>query len=805
MGAADGNFGHFFATGRKRRRVGGQFVILLMLVVAGVACSAVTANAIKGIEERLAEEQFRDSCAGMASSVQSRIDRNFEVVEAIAAVFVAREDAMSRQEFHRFVGKLLVRHPDLQALEWIPRVPGARRAEYEAKARGDGFSAFQFNERTEHGRTVAAAERGEYFPVYFVEPLQGNEAAVGFDLASNAKRREAIVASRTTGMPMATGRITLVQETGSQYGLLLFQPIFAAATGDHKTAEEDLQGFVLGVFRVGDMIDYALGNFQTAGAAITLNDLAAAPAERVLYRSPSRQTGIPSYRVSLPLRMPGREWTLDFESTPAFESIGAVRLAWGVLAGGILTTLFAVVYLRGQISRRIEKEAQAAALRAVNGDLEKEVAERRQFETALTVSEERLRVQIERMPIALIVFSPDFRVQSWNPAAERMFGFSAEEACGRHPYEFIVPEAARREVEAVWLRLLQGDMAAGSVNENITKDGRVIVCEWTNTPLLHGDGGVAGVLSMVEDVTVSRLAEAGQRAHVDDLTRANAELHALNRKLEQAQSQLLQSEKMASIGMLAAGVAHEINNPVGFIKSNMQPLGKYIDDLLHLIDAYEKVEAALPEHRAAFREVHEFEQNIDFKYEKQDVTALLSESTQGIERVIKIVQDLKDFSRMDRQETWAFDDLHNGIDSTLNVIWNELKYKCEVRKEYGELPPVECVLPQMNQVFMNLLVNAAQAITDHGVITIRTGTRDERVWIEIADTGGGIAPENLSRVFDPFYTTKPVGQGTGLGLSVSYSIVEKHHGRIEVESQLGKGTTFRIWLPLSQSNTAAGV
>ncbi|MDH4284272.1 MAG: ATP-binding protein, partial [Gallionellaceae bacterium] len=159
---------------------------------------------------------------------------------------------------------------------------------------------------------------------------------------------------------------------------------------------------------------------------------------------------------------------------------------------------------------------------------------------------------------------------------------------------------------------------------------------------------------------------------------------------------------------------------------------------------------------------------------------------------------LKDFSHVDAGEEWHYSDLRKGLDSTLNIVHNEIKYKADVVKEYGELPEVECLSSQLNQVFMNLLVNATHAIEERGTITIRTGQQGEEVWMEVADTGKGIKPEHLTKIFDPFFTTKPVGKGTGLGLSLSYSIVQKHHGRIEVESEVGKGTTFRVWLPVKQ-------
>jgi two-component system NtrC family sensor kinase len=192
-------------------------------------------------------------------------------------------------------------------------------------------------------------------------------------------------------------------------------------------------------------------------------------------------------------------------------------------------------------------------------------------------------------------------------------------------------------------------------------------------------------------------------------------------------------------------------------------------------------------------------------YLKEDVPALMNESKDGISRVKKIVQNLKDFSHADTSDEPQWANLHTGIDSTLNIVWNEIKYKAEVNKAYGDIPDIQCLPSELNQVFMNMLVNAAHAIEERGVISIRTGQEGDQVWVEIADSGKGIEEANIKRIFDPFFTTKPVGKGTGLGLSLSYSIVQKHHGRIDVSSEVGKGTVFRIWLPIAQEgNGKAG-
>jgi signal transduction histidine kinase len=290
-----------------------------------------------------------------------------------------------------------------------------------------------------------------------------------------------------------------------------------------------------------------------------------------------------------------------------------------------------------------------------------------------------------------------------------------------------------------------------------------------------------------------------EKCREEELHNRNVELELAYTRLQAAQDQLLQSEKMASIGQLAAGVAHEINNPIGYVHSNLGTLQDYTRSLLALIQAYERAQDDDPQQRSeALGEVEVLRRRIDFEYLVQDLPQLIAESREGIERVKKIVQDLKDFSHAGRGEEWVMSDVHRGLDSTLNIVWNELKYKADVVKNYGRLPPIECLPSQLNQVFMNILVNAAQAIPRRGTITIDTGGEGDYVWVSIADTGSGIPEAALARIFDPFFTTKPVGQGTGLGLSLSYGIVKKHGGRIEVESQPGVGTRFKIVLPVAQ-------
>lgn len=270
-------------------------------------------------------------------------------------------------------------------------------------------------------------------------------------------------------------------------------------------------------------------------------------------------------------------------------------------------------------------------------------------------------------------------------------------------------------------------------------------------------------------------------------------------RLEEAQRQLLQADRMSTIGQLAAGVAHEINNPIGYVQSNIDTLREYTGSLFRLIATLDSAVRTGGITDAALANVEKVRHEIDFDFLAKDLPTLIAESREGIDRVRKIIQDLRDFSRAGTAETWTFADIHAGIDSTINIVWNELKYKVELVKHYGDLPPVECLPSQLNQVLMNILVNAGQAIEDHGQIRIETRRDGDCVLIEIADSGKGIAPEHVPRIFEPFFTTKPLGKGTGLGLSISYGIVRKHHGEIDVRSEPGAGTTFTIRLPVRQA------
>ena len=276
------------------------------------------------------------------------------------------------------------------------------------------------------------------------------------------------------------------------------------------------------------------------------------------------------------------------------------------------------------------------------------------------------------------------------------------------------------------------------------------------------------------------------------ISQKNEELEKAYKDLQEAQSMMVHGEKMRSLGELVSGITHEINNPINFIHGNLTHLTNYSRDLIEIIDKYKEMEKLLPEDKQ--KEMDRILEEKEYDYLKEDLPDLIKSCQEGTIRTKNIVMDLKNFSRTDKMIINAVD-INKEIDTTLNILYNKYKNKAQIHKEYTTVPPIDCYGGQLNQVLMNIIDNAIFAIGESGDIYIRTYAKSNILYVEIEDTGKGIAKENLEKIFEPFFTTKGVGEGTGLGMSISYKIIDSHGGKIEVESELGKGTKFTIILP----------
>lgn len=389
---------------------------------------------------------------------------------------------------------------------------------------------------------------------------------------------------------------------------------------------------------------------------------------------------------------------------------------------------------------------------------------------------------IQNMNSALLVVDPDGVIAFANPTAERILGASA--LPGRRIWDWF-PTLPRDRV-LIARTLARGARFRGAETVITLRDGSLVPIGISCAPLAGADGRSLGAVAIFQDLS---------------------EIKALQR-------QALQHEKLASIGQLAAGVAHEINNPMGFIHANLLQMAEYLSDLRRL---WERVLALqqvvdsgdLETIRARSREVERVAEEIDAPFVVADFVKAVRESQEGSERIRHIVQDLRDFSRHDTGEQ-ALADLNECLDSTANIVWTMMKHSVVLERDYEDLPRLRCYPMQLKQVFMNLLMNAYQAIAERvgqsgetGEIRLATRLDEGGVVVAVSDTGVGISPENLGRIFDPFFTTKEVGVGTGLGLSTSFGIVQRHGGTIRVHSEPGTGSTFEVFLPFERDEDGA--
>lgn len=440
-----------------------------------------------------------------------------------------------------------------------------------------------------------------------------------------------------------------------------------------------------------------------------------------------------------------------------------------------------------------------------------DLTERKRWEAEQRSLQRLLSQIIDGSPVPAFVIDADHKLTHWNRACAAITGVPASDMLGtRRQWAPFYP--VERPVMADLI-------VSGAVDDSLERNyhgkqlqrspliDRAVEAEdyfphfgdggcwlyFTAAPLFDDAGRLVGAIETLQDVTARRKAESELRAYQTQLETLVEQRTA---QLEQASQRLLQSEKLASLGQLAAGVAHEINNPISFVYSNLGSLGSYVADLLAIFEANEAAELSItvPEKTAKTTAPC---QTIDIGFLKEDIPSLIHESREGILRVKRIVQNLREFSHHDSVPEWQWADLHKGLDSTINMVHSEVKRTANIDKEYGPLPEVECLPWELNQVFLNLLVNAAHAMgNEYGTITVRTGRCGDEVWVEVADSGSGIPEGIRSKIFDPFFTSKPVGQGTGMGLSIAYGIIQRHHGRIELKSEMGQGTTFRVILPI---------
>lgn len=422
------------------------------------------------------------------------------------------------------------------------------------------------------------------------------------------------------------------------------------------------------------------------------------------------------------------------------------------------------------------------------------------------MSDEQLALRlIQQLPVGACLLTPDYTIVIWNDFFADRLNMPASDLIGKNLLDLFPLKAKflKRKLDSV--SLLKNisftyweqhpHIFQLKSSRPVTGDEGLMYQNMQIVPIFSDDGEMSHLFLAVTDATAAAAYSTALKKALQQLELEHKAQAELIRRLEEAHNQLLQAEKMASIGQLAAGVAHEINNPIGFVSSNIETLQHYCQTLIQAVDYAGQLLAKHPsaEIATSFRQ-YSSQHNLAFLM--QDMPDLIAESLDGTGRVMSIVKSLREFSHVDSSE-WKETNLVDGMESTLRIINSELKYKATIHKDYQQqMPLVYCQSMQINQVFMNLLLNAAQAMEQPGDIFIRISTEREFARISVRDTGCGISQAHLTKVFDPFFTTKAVGTGTGLGLSLSYTIIQKHQGQLNVTSQLSVGSEFVILLPL---------
>jgi PAS domain S-box-containing protein len=434
---------------------------------------------------------------------------------------------------------------------------------------------------------------------------------------------------------------------------------------------------------------------------------------------------------------------------------------------------------------------------------------RKNVEAAFRQEADRYRAVVEQVAEGIYMVDFDTRaVVEANASLEKLLGYEPGQIRGREIYALI--DDSKPEIDSRMMRVLEAESSTMSERRYKRKDGSTVDVEASATVISYGERN--RIATVVRDITEKKAAEAKLRETYTLLEQtaasereAHSQLQSAYDALKTAQTRMVQSEKLAGLGQMVAGVAHEINNPLAFVANNVAVLQRDIAAMERLLKMYGEVDAAPEANRPQLlAEIREFSEQIDLTYTLDNLQDLLKRSREGLSRIQQIVRDLRDFARLDEGDVHEAD-LNAGIDSTVNIIRGRGKRKqVQVESDLGTLPPVLCNPAKINQVVMNLLSNAIDASPSNSNVVVRTRAAADNghVKIEVIDHGSGIEPAIRARIFDPFFTTKPVGEGTGLGLSISYGIIQDHGGTIEVDSTVGKGTTFTVTLPIKPAAAA---
>ncbi|WP_158303929.1 CHASE domain-containing protein [Paramagnetospirillum magneticum] len=737
---------------------------LLPTSVMGVLSSLALFGIVFLVERDSSESRFAELAEQRIIAIRANIAIAQGSVNLLAAHFaVAPAGSTSREGFRRLVEQTLKDHDFIQGYSWDPRVPHDQRALYEEVARGDGLNSFVFTERDAEGGLRPAVQRDEYIPIYYMEPMASNRPALGFDLASQPIRRLALEQGRDKGAPEATGRITLVQEHGGQYGVLILAPVFdKAGPADPYSNRRSLTGYISGVFRLGDLISSSSSSAAVTMALpmvdIHLFDMSAAEGERRLF--PKQDSRTPDalaagLHISESFAMAGRSWLLLATPSEAFVAASRPAASYVLLVVALLFTAFYLLLLKS----RIAQAEKATALAREMGRAKLRLGEAQRIAKLASVELD--------LSQGLFTTGDD---------AVEMLGLPKSQTGGS--VDFLLQCAHPDD------RMMVRDALIGAADQAVDLEFRIEV------------GGEVRVLHALAD----DLAEEGRSIiTLQDITARKAAEEERAAMIER----IAETDRFEALGTLAGGIAHEINTPTQYVGDNLTFMKESQAELLELAQA---VRLGARDDRD-WQSIADKALALDLDFLATELPNAADQALDGTGQIAKIVQAIKEFSYPSSKSAHPVD-LNHMIDVVATVTRNQWKYVAEMDCDLDhDLPKVSAVEGEINQVLVNLIVNAAQAIAEKGGdapgrITVRTRRLESEVELSVTDTGIGIPAANLKQIFEMFFTTKAPGQGTGQGLAISRSIIHRHGGQISAESQPGLGACFRIRLPLTQPQGA---
>ena len=788
-------------------RIASSTILFKLLPFLVLAISLATTFAMwrmldNGFKQE-AQHDFKDKTKDIVFLINEVLRDHEQVLRGGVGLFNTNDNA-TRDQWHRYVSTQQFNriHPGIVSVGYAAWLNPKEKQSHVREIRAEGFPEY---------RIRPEGERLFYSAITYLEPFIGlNRLAIGYDMYSEPIRRRAMERARTKGLTTLASGITFDQETEqqNQQGMVMYLPVYrqGAPLLSMEQRQTALKGFVFSPIKVKEFIYGTLGSLPTE-IAFEIFDGETSRADKLMFSSlASEKLSLPGgYQPDLSstqkIEEYGRTWTITFKTLPSFTHEFHRVTSRAALGAGILVSL-----LLATITYTLQTTRDRALVLARG--MTKELGE----------SEETMRLILNTAGEAIYGIDTNGCCTFCNPATLLLLGYGAEEELlGRNMHN-LAHHSHSDGTEYHWQECPISRVIETNAGRHLDdtqfrrRNGESFPVECWSMPK-YKDGRVIGAVVSFIDITRRKQSESAVKKQAEQLRQEvterreaqlsllhhQRELEALNQALEERvagevkQSRikdqaLVQHEKMASIGQLAAGVAHEINTPMAFISSNLSILSRYFDQLS--LDNEQANGSSMRDTGGVRKSSLSTEQIL------ADGVDLIAESLEGAERVTRIVQDLKSFSRVDVPE-YELTDMTSCLESALTIAHSQLESVATFRREYESVPRILSHPGQLNQLFLNLLINAGQAIIAPGEITLRTWHDDSFVYASVSDTGGGIPEGIRDRIFNPFFTTRDVGQGIGMGLSISYEIVKNHDGSLLVESEIGKGSTFTVILPFT--------